>query len=150
MPVETISLPLIDRANFPAELGKLTATATRLGCFRIVNHWIPVELMTEAKAAAYSLSKLPHDTKIRNGDVIFGSGYRSSMPSFPLLQTFGIYDASSTADVRAFCSSMEASPHQRCSCPHFLPFALSPNFTLGGVLIPRLGMHHEAKHLRLH
>ncbi|KAG0467304.1 hypothetical protein HPP92_018269 [Vanilla planifolia] len=60
--------------------------------------------MMEAKVAAYSLSKLPNDTKIRNGDVIFGSGYRSSMPSFPLFQTFGIYDAASTADVLACCS----------------------------------------------
>ncbi|KAG0467274.1 hypothetical protein HPP92_018854 [Vanilla planifolia] len=113
MAVETISLPSIDLANFPAELGKLTVVATGLGCFRIINHGIPVELLTEAKAAASSFSKLPDDIKLRNRDVIYGSGFSSSRDFMPLLESFGVYDATSSADVVAFCSSMEASPHQR-------------------------------------
>ncbi|KAG0467278.1 hypothetical protein HPP92_018858 [Vanilla planifolia] len=113
MAVETISLPSIDLTNFPAELRKLTDAATGLGCFRVVNHGIPVELMTEAKATVSSFSKLPDNTKLRNHDVIYGSGFRSPRDFMPLLETFGIYDAASTADVLAFCSSMEASPHQR-------------------------------------
>ncbi|KAG0467311.1 hypothetical protein HPP92_018891 [Vanilla planifolia] len=113
MAVETISLPCIDLENFPSELGKLTAAATGLGCFRVVNHGIPVELMKEAKAAASSFSKRPIDTKLRNSNVIHNGGYLSRRYYMPLLESFGIYDAASTADVLAFCSSMEASHRQR-------------------------------------
>ncbi|KAG0467269.1 hypothetical protein HPP92_018849 [Vanilla planifolia] len=112
MAVETISLPSIDLENFPEELGKLTAAATGMGCFRVFNHGIPVELMTEAKAVASSFSQLPDDKKLGNNDVFIGSGFRSHTAFTPLLESFGIYDAASTADVLAFCSSMEASPHQ--------------------------------------
>ncbi|KAG0467313.1 hypothetical protein HPP92_018274 [Vanilla planifolia] len=88
MAVETISLPSIDLANFPAELGKLTAAATGMGCFRVSNHGIPVELMTEAKAVASSFSQLPDDKKLGNNDVFIGSGFRSRTAFTPLLESF--------------------------------------------------------------
>ncbi|KAG0467302.1 hypothetical protein HPP92_018266 [Vanilla planifolia] len=112
MAVETISLPSIDLANFPEELGKLTASATGLGCFRVVNDGIPVGLMTEAKAAASSFSKLPDDIKLRSRNIIYGSNFWPSRDFMPFLEPFSLYDATSTADVLAFCSSMEASLHQ--------------------------------------
>ncbi|KAG0467270.1 hypothetical protein HPP92_018850 [Vanilla planifolia] len=101
MAVETISLPSIDLANFPANLEKLTAAAT--------GHEISMELMTEAWAAASSFSRLSDDIKLRNRDIIYGSGFMSFGDLMPLLESFVVYDATSTADVLAFCSSMEAS-----------------------------------------
>ncbi|KAG0467312.1 hypothetical protein HPP92_018273 [Vanilla planifolia] len=117
MAVETISLPSIDLANFPANSEKLTAAATGLGWFRVVNHGISMELKTEARAAASSFCRLSDDIKLRNRDIIYGSGFMSFGDLMPLLVSFVVYDATSTADVLAFCSSMEASTHQQCSCP---------------------------------
>ncbi|ONK81873.1 uncharacterized protein A4U43_C01F33740 [Asparagus officinalis] len=106
-------VPVIDLLNLPEENGKLLAACEGSGCFRVVNHGVPASLQAEMKAAVGSLFGLSDDVKRRNKDVIFGSGYRGPSPINPLFEAFGIYNAASLDDVGAFCSLLNASPHQR-------------------------------------
>lgn len=118
MAKEATVLPVIDLANFPAELEKLAAASTELGCFRVINHGMPVSLMVETKEAVRSLFEIPDEVKLRN--VIHSlddGGY--VRPNFisntSFYETFGIYNAASPTDVLSFCSLLNASAHQRCS-----------------------------------
>jgi len=104
---------VVDLLNFPAENTKLLTACEELGCFRVVNHDIPIALQSEMKAAVKSLFDLPDDVKRQNKDVIFGSGYRGRTPLNPLFEAFGVYNAASLDNVDAFCSQLNASPHHR-------------------------------------
>ncbi|KAH0460847.1 hypothetical protein IEQ34_008422 [Dendrobium chrysotoxum] len=113
MQVNTISVPVIDLTDFPSERSKLAAASTVLGCFRVVNHGIPEAMRADMKAAVRSLFEISAEAKLRNVDIIPGSGYRPPSTSNPFYEAFGLYNAASTSDVRAFCSLLEASPfHQ--------------------------------------
>ncbi|OAY75140.1 2-oxoglutarate-dependent dioxygenase DAO-like [Ananas comosus] len=107
-----VAIPVVDLA---AEgHGQLLLDACRWpGCFRVVNHGIPAALQAEMKAAVRSLFDLPADVKLRNADVIAGSGYMCPTTVNPLYEAFGLYDAASPADVDAFCSCLDAPPHHR-------------------------------------
>uniref|UniRef100_A0A2N9J610 Fe2OG dioxygenase domain-containing protein n=1 Tax=Fagus sylvatica TaxID=28930 RepID=A0A2N9J610_FAGSY len=54
---------------------KLREASEEWGCFRIVNHKIPLSLMSEMKKVVRELLDLPMEIKMRNTDVIAGSGY---------------------------------------------------------------------------
>nr|CAD1825853.1 unnamed protein product [Ananas comosus var. bracteatus] len=75
--------------------------------------WHPGGAAAEMKAAVRSLFDLPDDVKLRNADVIAGSGYMCPTTVNPLYEAFGLYDAASPADVDAFCSCLDAPPHHR-------------------------------------
>ncbi|KAH0466383.1 hypothetical protein IEQ34_006486 [Dendrobium chrysotoxum] len=112
---QEIVVPVIDLANFPAELKKLAAASTELGCFRVSNHGMPMSLLAKMKEAARSLFEIPADVKLRN--VIHNledGGYRppTFSPKSPLYESFGIYNAASPTDVHSFCSTLDASPQQ--------------------------------------
>lgn len=128
MLANTISLPVIDLRNFPSERSKLAAASTALGCFRVVNHGIPAALQADMKAAIRSLFGISAEAKLRNADVIAGSGYMPPSPENPLYEAFGLYNAASSSDVRAFCSLLEASPSQRCAS--LFPFTSSASFLI--------------------
>lgn len=108
-------VPVIDLSNFPAERVKLLRACEEIGCFRVVNHGIPLSLQAEMKEAVSSLFDLPDDTKCQNKDVMFGSGYRAPGVLNPLFEAYGIYDAALPADVDAFCSQLNATPQHRYS-----------------------------------
>ncbi|KAL0923763.1 hypothetical protein M5K25_007835 [Dendrobium thyrsiflorum] len=108
-------VPVIDLANLPAELEKLAAASTELGCFGVSNHDMPMSLLAKMKEAARSLFEIPADVKLRN--VIHNledGGYRppTFSPKSPFYESLGIYDAASPADVHSFCSTLDASPQQ--------------------------------------
>lgn len=107
------AVPVIDLLSSPAEGGSLLSACEGIGCFRIVNHGIPTELLAEMKAAVKSLFDLPEDVKRRNSDIILGSGYVGPTKENPLYEAFGLFDAGRAADVDAFCSQLHASPHHR-------------------------------------
>ncbi|KAK8926351.1 putative 2-oxoglutarate/Fe(II)-dependent dioxygenase [Platanthera zijinensis] len=113
MATTKISVPVVDLSNFPSEMKKLTAASTELGCFRVVNHGIPVALQAEMKAAVRFLFEMSAESKLRNTDIITGSGYVPPSPKNPSYEAFGLYDAASSSDVRDFCSRLEVSPFYR-------------------------------------
>ncbi|KAF8029218.1 hypothetical protein BT93_E1778 [Corymbia citriodora subsp. variegata] len=106
-------VPAIDIQDFPGQYQKLREACEAWGCFRIVNHKVPLELMSEMKAVVRSLLDLPFEIKKRNTDVIAGSGYMAPSEKNPLYEALGLYDMGSPQAVQAFCSQLDASPHQR-------------------------------------
>lgn len=110
-----MDIPVVDLQDFPGERGKLMEACEEWGCFRIVNFegMLPESLLQEMKQVVNSLLDLPPEIKARNRDVIPGSGYMAPSLINPLYEALGLYDASSLPAVDAFCSNLDATPHQR-------------------------------------
>ena len=114
-----IPIPLIDMQDFPGQFRRLREACEEWGCFRVINHGIPLSLLSEMKSVVGSLLELPQEIKRRNTDVIAGSGYVAPSDINPLYEALGLYDMASHQAVHAFCSQLDASPFQRSS--FFLP-----------------------------
>ena len=131
------SIPTIDLSDFPREYEKLRKACEEWGCFRLLNHNIPLELMQEMKKVVRSLLDLPMEIKKRNQDVISGSGYVAPSPKNPLYEALGLYDMASSQAVHNFCSQLDATPSQRC--PFFFPslysFKLFCVFMFYGIIV---------------
>ncbi|KAF4397596.1 hypothetical protein G4B88_027336 [Cannabis sativa] len=92
---------------------KLREACEEWGCFRIINHGIPISLMSDMKTLIRSLLDLPPDIKARNADVITGSGYVAPSPANPLYEALGLYDYASPEALRSFSDQLGLSPYQR-------------------------------------
>ena len=110
-----MAIPVIDLSQFPdsEEYKKLREASVEWGCFRLVNHKIPLTLMSEMKKVVRSLLDLPMEIKKRNTDVIAGSGYMAPSEINPLYEALGLYDLGSSQAIQNFCSQLEASSYQR-------------------------------------
>ncbi|XP_004287697.1 PREDICTED: 2-oxoglutarate-dependent dioxygenase DAO-like [Fragaria vesca subsp. vesca] len=110
-----MAIPVIDLNQFPdsEEYKKLREASVEWGCFRLVNHKIPLTLMSEMKKVVRSLLDLPMEVKKRNTDVIAGSGYMAPSEINPLYEALGLYDLGSSQAIQNFCSQLEASSYQR-------------------------------------
>ncbi|CAI0439669.1 unnamed protein product [Linum tenue] len=110
------TLPIIDLQELQqssSSSGKLREACEHWGCFRLINHGVPVSLMSEMKKVVGELFDLPIPVKRRNVDVLSGSGYIALSSMNPLYEAFGLYDIGSTAAVHEFCDQLGASPHHR-------------------------------------
>ncbi|XP_061341756.1 2-oxoglutarate-dependent dioxygenase DAO-like isoform X2 [Gastrolobium bilobum] len=109
------TIPVIDlvKISDQVECNKLREACEKWGCFRIINHSIPVTLMAEMKVVIGALLDLPMEIKKRNKDVIAGSGYMAPSAVNPLYEALGLYDLGSSQAVQDFCSQLDATPHQR-------------------------------------
>lgn len=107
-------VPVIDLLNFPAENRKLLTSCDEIGCFRVINHGIPTELQAEMREAAMSYFNLPGDVKHRKN---LNKGSRSTAHSnlTPYLETFGVQNTASPAEIDAVCSELEISPRHKYS-----------------------------------
>ncbi|XP_030481433.2 2-oxoglutarate-dependent dioxygenase DAO [Cannabis sativa] len=92
---------------------KLREACEEWGCFRIINHGIPISLMSDMKTLIRSLLDLPPEIKARNADVITGSGYVAPSPANPLYEALGLYDYASPEALRRFSDQLGLSPYQR-------------------------------------
>ncbi|XP_077210261.1 2-oxoglutarate-dependent dioxygenase DAO-like [Tasmannia lanceolata] len=106
-------IPIIDLKDFPSQLSKLIEACEEWGCFRIINHKIPEELLLEMKRVVRSLFDLPPEIKRRNTGAIASSGYVALSPQSPICEAFGLYDVNSSNAVEAFCTQLNATPCQR-------------------------------------
>lgn len=110
------SFPVIDfqKLGEVEELNKLREACENCGCFRIINHHVPLTLMSDMKSVAKYLHDLPSEIKKRNTSVIPDSGYVPSSKTSPLYEGLGIYDMHvSPQTVRDFCSQLDVPTHQR-------------------------------------
>ena len=98
---ETI-IPVIDFEKISEEL-ECREACKKWGCFRIINHTIPLNLMAEMKIVVEALLDLPMEIKKNNKDVIAGSGYMAPSVVNPF------YEASQA--VQQFCSQLNVTPH---------------------------------------
>ncbi|RHN54513.1 putative non-heme dioxygenase domain, isopenicillin N synthase [Medicago truncatula] len=89
---ETIPVIDIEKISEQFECKKLRDACEKWGCFRIINHSIPLTLMAEMRMVVEALHDLPMDIKKNNKDVISGRGYFAPSALNPLLESFGLYD----------------------------------------------------------
>ncbi|KAG0454091.1 hypothetical protein HPP92_025395 [Vanilla planifolia] len=115
MTTEAFLLPVIDLSKLSTEQEKLAAAVAKPGpgCFRVINHGIPMALMAEMMATAASLMDLPVEVKLRNADVIPASGYMPPTIFNMMYESLGIHEVDDLDNVHAFCSLLGVSPHHR-------------------------------------
>ncbi|KAG7591611.1 Non-hem dioxygenase N-terminal domain [Arabidopsis thaliana x Arabidopsis arenosa] len=92
---------------------KIREASERLGCFRVINHGVSLSLMAEMKETVIDLFQRPYEVKLRNTDVLLGSGYRAPNEINPYYEALGLYDMASPQAVNTFCDQLEASADQR-------------------------------------
>ncbi|XP_011085561.1 2-oxoglutarate-dependent dioxygenase DAO-like [Sesamum indicum] len=136
-------IPVIDMQDFPGESAKLIKACEEWGCFRIVNFQgvLPESLMLEMKGVMGSLLELPREIKMRNRDVIAGSGYMAPSQINPLYEALGLYDMASTPSVDDFCSNLEATPHQRATILKYAKAVRELMMEIGHKIGEGVGVH---------
>ncbi|KAK7364943.1 hypothetical protein VNO80_13693 [Phaseolus coccineus] len=110
------SVPVVDfqKLSEEEELKKLREACEKCGCFRIINHPIPITLMNEMKSVVKFLHDLPLEIKMRNKSTIFDSGYRPPIPVSPLYEGLGIYDMNKSPQaLEDFSSDLDLPTHHR-------------------------------------
>ncbi|PIN09353.1 Iron/ascorbate family oxidoreductase [Handroanthus impetiginosus] len=110
----TKQVPIIDIQDLETLPEKMVKACEELGCFRVMNHGIPMPLMSEMKEVALSLLDLPLEVKMRNSNPEEPSkGYTPPNLASPFFDSLSLYDMASPEAVGDFCDQMNASPHQR-------------------------------------
>ncbi|KAF5743185.1 2-oxoglutarate-dependent dioxygenase DAO-like [Tripterygium wilfordii] len=108
--MEKNNIPVIDMQNFPGNDEKVLREALEeWGCFRLVNHSIPISLMSEFKAVVKSLFDLPIEIKQRNTTPLGWSGYGT----FKEHEALTMFDVVFPQAVQEFCSQLDVSDYQR-------------------------------------
>ncbi|XVF81677.1 hypothetical protein PTKIN_Ptkin15bG0174500 [Pterospermum kingtungense] len=137
---KTQKTPTISLSDFPGEYEKLREACEEWGCFRVLNHRVPLELMQEMKEVVGSLLDLPMEIKKRNQDVIAGSGYMAPSPKNPLYEALGLYDMASSQAVHDFCSQLDATPSQRETIMKYAKAIHEMIMDIGGKIAESMGL----------
>ncbi|XP_020208841.1 2-oxoglutarate-dependent dioxygenase DAO-like [Cajanus cajan] len=111
-------IPVVDFEKLSSdedELKKLREACEKCGCFRIMNHPIPLTLMADMKLVAKHLHDLPMDIKIRNKLAILpDNGYVSLSVTSSIYEGLAISDMhTSPHAIEDFCSELNVSNHHR-------------------------------------
>ncbi|KAK6154214.1 hypothetical protein DH2020_008462 [Rehmannia glutinosa] len=109
------SVPVIDMQDLSINLPeKIVKACEEWGCFRLVNHGVPIELMSEMKAVTRTLMDLPMEIKQKNyHPEPAGKGYTPPNMASPYFEGLSLYDLTSPGAVHGFCSQIDVSPYQR-------------------------------------
>ncbi|XP_061359751.1 2-oxoglutarate-dependent dioxygenase DAO-like [Gastrolobium bilobum] len=111
------SIPVVDFQQLceEEECNKLREACEKFGCFRIINHSIPITLMADMKLVAKYVHDLPMEIKRCYKSTNTDSGYlASSIVTSPLYESFGIYDmCSSPQEVQDFFTQLDVPSHHR-------------------------------------
>ena len=111
-----VVFPTIDLGELSDEIlnQKLREAGERLGCFRVINHGVSLSLMSEMKKTVMDLFERPYEVKVRNTDVLPGSGYRfRPSETNPNYEALGLLDLASPQALNTFCDQLDASAEQR-------------------------------------
>ncbi|KAI8012614.1 Myosin-9 [Camellia lanceoleosa] len=93
---------------------KIVEACREWGCFRIINHGVPPELMAEMKAAAQSLMELPVEIKRRCYHPVESHGYVSVNKVSPVYESLlACYDSCVPGALDNFLNLMAVSSHLR-------------------------------------
>ncbi|KAL3649289.1 hypothetical protein CASFOL_005692 [Castilleja foliolosa] len=140
----TKAVPIIDMSDLSNLPEKLVIACQELGCLRLINHRIPISLMSEMRAVVRALLDLPLDVKMRNSNPQEPSkGYTPPNLASPFFDSLSLYDMVSPGAVEGFCAQMDASPKQR-EIIHEYTSALSQLVKfLGSKLMEGLGLNGE-------
>ncbi|KAG6423764.1 hypothetical protein SASPL_114167 [Salvia splendens] len=111
--MERYSAPVIDMKESENLAEKIVKACEEWGCFRMVNHGVAIELMTQMKAITLSLTDLPMEVKQKNSHPEPGKGYTPPNSASPFFEGLSLYDMASPGAIDLFCSQINVSPHQR-------------------------------------
>ncbi|KAL7103883.1 hypothetical protein ACP275_08G208200 [Erythranthe tilingii] len=106
-------VPIIDMQNTANVPEKIVKAFEEWGSFRLINHGVPIELMSEMKAVTRSLMDLPMEIKRKNYHPDSGKGYVPPNMASPYYEGLSFYDVASPLALLDFCSQIDASSHQR-------------------------------------
>ncbi|KAH0721246.1 hypothetical protein KY290_006162 [Solanum tuberosum] len=106
------SLPIIDMQDRSSDK-KIVKSLERWGCFRLVNHGIPPQLLSEIMAVGRTLMELPVEIKGLNVHKDQSFGYIPINMTSSMFESLGVYDATLYEDLDYFSSQFNLSPHQR-------------------------------------
>lgn len=107
------SVPVIDMKETSGLGEKIVKACEEWGCFRIANHGIPLELLSEMKSVCRSLLDLP--LGIKQGNAPPGPGQRYTPPNLasPYFEGLNIYDMAYPGVVDDFCAQIDVSTQHR-------------------------------------
>ncbi|OWM66516.1 2-oxoglutarate-dependent dioxygenase DAO-like [Punica granatum] len=106
------AIPVIDMKEIPFQHMKLREACEEWGCFRVVNHGVPLVLMSEMKSVSRSILDLPLEVKKRYECVRPRIGHIVGKEN-AIYESLGLYDLSSPESLKLFCSQLDVSSHQR-------------------------------------
>ncbi|KAF5743184.1 putative Gibberellin 3-beta-dioxygenase [Tripterygium wilfordii] len=136
--MEKNSIPVIDMQNFPGKYEKVLREACEeWGCFRLVNHSIPISLMSEMKAVVRSLFDLPTEIKQRNTTPLKWSGYGT----FKEHEAMTMFDIVLPEAVQEFCSQLDVSDHQRKVIESYSKSVMALSVQIMEKLVTSLGLN---------
>lgn len=105
--MERYSAPVIDMKESENLAEKIVKAMEEWGCFRLVNHGVAIELMTQMKAVTLSLMEV----KQKNSHPEPGKGYTPPHSASPFFEGLSLYDMASRGAINLFCSQIHFSPH---------------------------------------
>ncbi|KAK4377928.1 hypothetical protein RND71_004224 [Anisodus tanguticus] len=106
------NLPIIDMQDSIIS-DEIVKSLERWGCFRLVNHGVPPQLLSEIMVVGRSLLELPVEMKGLNIHKDKSFGYIPVNVTSPMFESLGVYDATLSQDVDRFSSQLNLSPHER-------------------------------------
>ncbi|KAL2476538.1 2-oxoglutarate (2OG) and Fe(II)-dependent oxygenase superfamily protein [Abeliophyllum distichum] len=130
-------IPVIDMQDLPE---KIVKACEEWGCFRLVNHGVPMELMSQMKAVSRSLLDLPMEIKERNSHPEHGKGYIPPNMASSYFDSLSLYDMASPGAVDDFCAQIDASHNQREIIEKYVFALYDLAQNLGSKLMKGLGL----------
>ncbi|GMP53357.1 hypothetical protein CsSME_00018825 [Camellia sinensis var. sinensis] len=111
----SICIPVIDmKEDSVGQSEKIVEACREWGCFRIINHGVPPELMAEMKVATQSLMELPVEIKRRRYHPVESHGYVSVNKVSPVYESLlACHDSCVPGALDNFLDLMAVSPHLR-------------------------------------
>lgn len=109
------TIPIIDLKEISGSMlnQNFGDASERWGCFRLINHGVPQNLMSEMKKTFRYFFISPYKVKMRNTNVLQGCGYKSQNKINLFCESLGFYDMTSYEDVNTICDQLDASADQR-------------------------------------
>ncbi|KAL8160491.1 hypothetical protein V2J09_002028 [Rumex salicifolius] len=140
-------IPVIDLncdfASRTVEGRKMIEACEGVGCFRVMNHGVSIELMAEMKSLVADLLDLPAEIKRNNKDVIPGSGYMAPTPTNPHYEALGLFDVGSSQAVDEFCSQLQLSPLQRSTIEKYAEAIYNVTVDVANKLAKSMGLEDD-------
>ncbi|KAL9241488.1 hypothetical protein vseg_015598 [Gypsophila vaccaria] len=105
-------IPVINMQEKEHSSKAIKEACEKWGCFRVINHGVPLKLTAEIKSVAAELFDRPVEIKRNNKEIIPGSGYKGPSESSPVYEVLAL-DFTSSASLPSFFDQLHASPMQR-------------------------------------
>ncbi|KAJ7953269.1 2-oxoglutarate-dependent dioxygenase [Quillaja saponaria] len=131
-----------DLRNDPAEYKKLREACEEWGCFRLLNHRIPLSLIADMKNVMRTLLDLPMEIKRSNKAEIPGSGFILPGVISSIYEGLGVHDLGSSQAVQEFCSKLDVPPNHRDIIDKYGQVVQDLAMDLGRKLVESIGLEY--------